>query len=1260
MADIKAIIIEAANRYGLDPDTALRIAQIESSLNPSAQNPKSSAGGLFQFIDSTWAKYGNGKSKYDPYANADAGMRFMRDNISYLKPKLGRDLTPGEIYLAHQQGMGGAAQILSNPSANAIQLLGRQKVLLNGGNESMTAADFAGLWAKKMGDTQIPAQALVQGMTPPASMAASNNSEFNVAQPGRISYTDIAAAQAESRREEIAREQAMEDNEPGFLEGAGLAIKNNWSILAPFRAIGGYDPDPNFRLTRENLTRFGQGIPDQYLDEFEDAVSDQHAEAIRNRLLNQMEENAKIASMGVTGMVLQMGAAMTDPGALAATAAIGAATGGIGLPAAIAARFGRVGLVGLGAAEGIAGNLATDVPLIAVNPTSRWDDLKYSIGTGLLMGGAFGAMRKNPNLADEAANMARLGKQMQDENVDRYVRAVDGNGSTGAAQVLPPNTIRTDTDELIRTYKALDKQHEAVFGRVRFDVVGSLLQSKNPMSKRLARLLGEDAVRAKDGVTPIAATERQSRLFRVATNNWMTAYDGAWREFRKANKVGFWQSADAMQDFKRQVTDYIRETNPSAKQQFPAHVQKAGSAFEKEMKNWWQMAKAEGLVRTEFGVENYFPRYADLRAASQRIAKYGYSRDTRNGGLASLFREAILEKQPNIDRDLAHKLGYAIVDRFHKLQAGEHLLDRNTSSIDLDDLEDVLGNYLSPDEIANVKAFVTRDAPKDTLGGSSRLKHRIDLNENFSAKVKNRETGALDEVSVKDFYINDPNLAFHMYSRQMSGQLAMAKVKVYDDDGRVILNGIRDASDWETLKRQVMAVGNEFAADTKADLQRLDFLYSAITGTPMKGVDESGDFATALRMLRDFNFTRLMGQVGFSQLPEFGRMTAQVGVKTMWNAMPEFRQIIQMARTGRMTEEFAEELDAMGAFGTELVRGSHHIEADEFGTPISMGANTMIQRLNAKVSPVQHKMNHFVAKYSGMGPINALFQRWAARAMAVKFVRMATVGDKINVKRMKALGLDDKTLNAIFENIRTHATYKGGVVKPSKLEALKITKWDGPTAAAFQEAIYRASRNMILENDAGQFARWMAHPLGKTFLQFRSFAISSWTKALLQGANLRDAEAGLGFLASSFLGALVYAGQTRINLIGDPEADKKAQERLSWGNLAAAGFQRSSESSLLPIPVDMLSQLVTGEPIFDMRSSGLQTTVDNAFGNPTMDLVSTTFKAGMGLTTAALGDDYSAPDYRNLTRILPFQRMMGFVQFFNWLGSDLPRRELRD
>ena len=44
--------------YGLPTGFLGRVAQIESSMNPRAQNPRSSAGGLFQFIDSTARQYG--------------------------------------------------------------------------------------------------------------------------------------------------------------------------------------------------------------------------------------------------------------------------------------------------------------------------------------------------------------------------------------------------------------------------------------------------------------------------------------------------------------------------------------------------------------------------------------------------------------------------------------------------------------------------------------------------------------------------------------------------------------------------------------------------------------------------------------------------------------------------------------------------------------------------------------------------------------------------------------------------------------------------------------------------------------------------------------------------------------------------------------------------------------------------------------------------------------------------------------------------
>jgi hypothetical protein len=153
--EIRQVVSDAAARYGVDPNALLTIAWIESRGNPNAKNPNSSAGGLFQFIDSTARGYGL-SNKFDPAQAADAAARLARDNSQALEGVLGRKPTAGELYLAHQQGIGGATKLLSNPNAKAVDLVGADAVRLNGGSSNMTAGDFAMLWMKKAGDTHVP------------------------------------------------------------------------------------------------------------------------------------------------------------------------------------------------------------------------------------------------------------------------------------------------------------------------------------------------------------------------------------------------------------------------------------------------------------------------------------------------------------------------------------------------------------------------------------------------------------------------------------------------------------------------------------------------------------------------------------------------------------------------------------------------------------------------------------------------------------------------------------------------------------------------------------------------------------------------------------------------------------------------------------------------------------------------------------------------------------------------------------------------
>lgn len=89
-------------RYGLPEGYLESTARVESSLDPNAQNPNSSAGGLFQFLDATAAEFGL-TNKFDPVASSNAAAKLAARNAKSLAAVLGRQPTAGELYLAHQQ-----------------------------------------------------------------------------------------------------------------------------------------------------------------------------------------------------------------------------------------------------------------------------------------------------------------------------------------------------------------------------------------------------------------------------------------------------------------------------------------------------------------------------------------------------------------------------------------------------------------------------------------------------------------------------------------------------------------------------------------------------------------------------------------------------------------------------------------------------------------------------------------------------------------------------------------------------------------------------------------------------------------------------------------------------------------------------------------------------------------------------------------------------------------------------------------------------
>lgn len=117
----KDTILAAARIVGVDPGLMAAMSAQESGFNPGVKAGTSSATGLFQFIKSTWdtmvkshgARYGiaPGTPATNAAANALLGAQFIKDNYEGLK-RTGIEPTPGDLYLAHFAGLGGARKLM--------------------------------------------------------------------------------------------------------------------------------------------------------------------------------------------------------------------------------------------------------------------------------------------------------------------------------------------------------------------------------------------------------------------------------------------------------------------------------------------------------------------------------------------------------------------------------------------------------------------------------------------------------------------------------------------------------------------------------------------------------------------------------------------------------------------------------------------------------------------------------------------------------------------------------------------------------------------------------------------------------------------------------------------------------------------------------------------------------------------------------------------------------------------------------------------
>ena len=182
------------------------------------------------------------------------------------------------------------------------------------------------------------------------------------------------------------------------------------------------------------------------------------------------------------------------------------------------------------------------------------------------------------------------------------------------------------------------------------------------------------------------------------------------------------------------------------------------------------------------------------------------------------------------------------------------------------------------------------------------------------------------------------------------------------------------------------------------------------------------------------------------------------------------------------------------------------------------------------------------------------------------------------------MGIEDAMLERIKRQIKKHSSTEQSFVPGGrKLRQINPDKWDDAEALdTFTMAVHREARRVVQENDIGASTPWLHTTTGKLMTQFRTFALTAWSKSTLHSIHHHDFQAWMSLQMSMLMGGMAYVAQTSLNV-----ADKKDRaKRLAPEEIAKAAFQRTAIASMGPALIDTAATtLFRTDPLFAYGAS---------------------------------------------------------------------------
>ncbi|MDP3869932.1 transglycosylase SLT domain-containing protein [Phenylobacterium sp.] len=1229
---VRQSISEASRLTGESEQLMAKIAGRESGFNPHAANPKSTAKGLGQFIDSTWeaetkrvgGRYGitAATSRFDARASAIMMAEHAKENRRVLKHTLGRAATDGEVYVAHFMGAGGATGMIRNAEKNPTALAADIYPKEAAANKTIFFNSDGSKRSMREVYSGLTATADDTGVTPPlGSGALPSIYSAEEHAPEAIPFTErlksgfFAAVEQEQT-------QAM---------AAQYLMRTGDEALAP---------DKNFRWTPETIKSVTADLPEDMATwVVENAHSEAHATDLVKRARHEMENEAELADFGLMGNLGLRGAAiLTD----VPTWLLGAGAGKIASFAKLGrlATAGRAGLIA--AAEALPGELMKHEQ----RANYGMDDVLLGTTGAMAFGAGFGAIfgKSGKELDDVFAK--------EDAGAFRDVLDADGtkltpDGEAILAASAGPRMATSGGSAASPVPTPLKR------GILNIDLYGKLASRANLELRDLMPKLFTDVV-GDGGKTVRGGGVESAWDYKVRTDQSIKAEtfrvtNDAFKEWADDQGMSGVQRLSARKSFNEEVGRLL----PLASDPPEGPLGKAVKAHQDAYARVLKEAKAAGAKWAEEVDPNarYFPMVFDKNRIRELVSRYD------EDGVASVISQAMRSANGKLTTELADKAAQKYLRTITSVTEGTngnmaHIINGQ----DREALKDLLVEQgLSVDEAATLVEVLKPS--RKTGPANFRQKTLMSDTVKFVPEGGSRAVTKADAFSVRDLTNMDADEVMEKYVGQMSGQIAMVRAGfqnagAYDAHISEITLGRQNSA--VTRNAAGKAVNHYDETTATADLESLRYLGKTIYGVPTHKLDPN--VARMISIFGNWNFTRMMGQSGVAQLGDAPKIilktSLSAGIRTF-----RLSEIVDVFKKGgTAATELGRELETMTGMGTIGVRGkiiNHYEDIDEF-VPQSQ-ANVALDR----AAKLTKSGANLTAMVSGMVPATDYLGRWAVRASMQHLADVVRGVKNIPTNVLNDMGLGPEDLVRFKALVDQMEIRPNGVV--GKLNLEKLQKLDPEGVDKMGAWLSRTGRTIVLEPNPAMLPQFMGHPMARLLMQFRTFSMASHAANTMHNIKMGPAYAAQSLMITSVWGGLIYAGHTYTKSIGQPDQEKYLEDRLNPVTWAASAFSRSADAGLLPLFLDTAAAPVYGmldidSPFSNARTTGLAAGIKGA---PTVSLIEDL----MMIPTEALSDaaredkQFTRRDMGRFNRLVPLNNTFVVANAFAAISGLFPETE---